>query len=61
MKYFKVLLQLHSIKLTLFFALAIVFLVYTAINSSSKAKPAEADSSIQNEANSSPVVNSVSR
>ena len=59
MRHVKILLQLHSIKLILFFALAAVFLAMTAANSSNKTKAAQADVSIANkEANSSAVVDS---
>ena len=59
MKYFKILLQLHSIKLILFFALAVLFFAMTAANSSNKTKAAQADMSIADEeANSLAVVNS---
>jgi len=59
MRHVKILLQLHSIKLILFFALAVVFLAITAANSSNKTKAAQADMSIANEeANSLAVVNS---
>ena len=59
MKHFKILLQLHSIKLILFSALAIVFLAMTATNSSNKTETTQADVSIANEeANSLAVVNS---
>ena len=54
MRHFKGLLQLHSIKLILFFALAVVFLAMTAANSSNKTKTPKADVSIANG-----VVNSV--
>lgn len=49
MRHVKVLLQLHSIKLILFFALAVVFLAITAANSSNKTKAVQADVSITNE------------
>lgn len=55
MKHFKILLQLHSIKLILFSALAIVFLAITATNSSSKTET-QADLSIANEEAESLVV-----
>ncbi len=59
MRHVKVLLQLHSIKLILFFALAVVFLAMTAANSSNKTKTPKADVSIANEvANSAAVANS---
>ena len=50
MKHFKILLQLHSIKLILFAALAIVFLAMTNTYSSNKNKTAQADVSIASEA-----------
>ena len=59
MRHVKVLIQLHSIKLIVFFALAVVFLAMTAANSSNKTKAAQADVSIANEeANSLAVVDS---
>lgn len=59
MRHVKVLLQLHSIKLILFIALAVVFLAMTAANSSNKTKRSKADVSIANEvANSMAVANS---
>lgn len=59
MRHVKIILQLHSIKLILFFALAVFFLAITAPNSSNKTKAAQADVSIANEeANSLAVVDS---
>ena len=49
MRHVKVLLQLHSIKLILFFALAVIFLAMTAATSSNKTKVVQADISITNE------------
>ena len=60
MRHVKVLLQLHSIKLILFFALAVVFLALTAANSSNETKKTNADVLIANEvANSMAAANSV--
>ena len=49
MKHFKILLQLHSIKLILITALAIIFLAMTATYSSKKAETNQADVSMSNE------------
>ena len=58
-KHFKILLQLHSIKLILFLAVAIVFLAMTTRSSSNKTETTQADVSIANqEANSLAVASS---
>ena len=49
MKHFKILLQLHSIKLILFSALAIVFLTMTTTKNSNKTETTQADVLIANE------------
>ena len=60
MRHVKVLLQLHSIKLILFFAFAVVFLALTAANSSNETKNPNVDVLIANEvANSMAAANSV--
>ena len=60
MRHVKVLLQLHSIKLILFFAFAVAFLALTAANSSNETKKPNADVLIANEvANSMAAANSV--
>lgn len=56
MRHVKVLLQLHSIKFILFFALAVVFLAMTAANSSNKTKKTKAAVSIANGAPNSVAV-----
>ena len=53
MEHIKVLLQLHSIKLILFFALALVLLAMTAANSTNKTKSPKSDVSIANEVTNS--------
>lgn len=48
MRHVKILLQLHSIKLILFSALAVVFLAMTATYSSNKTEPIQANVLITN-------------
>ena len=49
MKYFKTLLQLHSLKLVLFTAFAIVYLAMATIYSSNKTEAPQSDVSITSE------------
>ena len=49
MRHVKILLQLHSIKLILFSALAIIFLAMTTTYSSKKTETNQADVSMSNE------------